>query len=88
MAQPKDWDQAAVRLGVAYEAGGWARRHRLSGAVGGLAVEVVNGDHEYGDTTDYTVSFPPLGLRDFLRGDSCLLLTSTLRGSGASARCL
>lgn len=67
MARPKDWDQAAARLGFVYEAGGWARRHRLTGVVGGLAVEVVNGDHDYGDTTDYAVSFPPLGLGLSLR---------------------
>lgn len=30
-------------------------------------MEVVNGDHDYGDTTDYTVSFPPLGLGLSLR---------------------
>jgi len=67
MAQPTRWDEAAARLGLAYEPGSWARRHRLFGTLGGLAVEVANGDAEYGDTTDYTVVFPPLGLGLSLR---------------------
>jgi hypothetical protein len=62
VARPRDWDQAAIRLGLTYEPGGWTRRYRLSGALDGLAVEVASSEQDYGDSTEYAVSFPPLGL--------------------------
>ncbi len=67
MARPRDWGEAASRLGFAYQPGGVLRQYRLSGTLLGLAAEVVNSDQEYGDSTDYTVCFPALGLGLSLR---------------------
>lgn len=57
-----DWEQAAARLGLAYEAGGPIKKPCLSGTLNGLPVKVAYTVEDYGHTTLYTVSFPPLGL--------------------------
>lgn len=83
MARPRDWEQAAARLGLTYEPWGWTRQARLSGTVGSFAVVVAHSVTPEYDSTDYSVSFPPLGLGLSLRRAAPLRRLGRRLGGGA-----